>query len=431
MKRLFLILILLSTTISFSAEIDACTFDEYVLGMFNEIAVSRDTTRHLELLDFVAEYGHKADPEICAIESRREKLVRIAYTLYDEKKGEHEYNDVYTKYAFIANREINGRTITEEDNAMYNMLLDYMIAKYDSWFAYEKKEMLENAPLSTTVFAELILNKLISKNQIAGFASKIGKPPSDAALDLMQSWAGLWFQNESPIGRHTKFDNDYTWILQARNNFLDKYPESRYKEAIETIMDDDVCNKLRDYDKEDGVFSFGITLSLGKALMTSAFDNVDETFSIGFPQGRLQINHLVFQIQLDAIFNGSKLKQVAFNGLSGYAFEFGNYGIDVMGGLGYAQFMLNGDSTDNLAYLGSIQFVKRLPVGDLLHISPKFQWLAKVIHFDDPIDDRKKWGMVNQFLIGFTFEARQPLSRLNVKDYGKKHESVRRTNLGD
>jgi hypothetical protein len=39
--------------------------------------------------------------------------------------------------------------------------------------------------------------------------------------------------------------------------------------------------------------------------------------------------------------------------------------------------------------------------------------------------------MVNQFLIGFTFEARQPLSRLNVKDYGKKHESVRRTNLGD
>jgi hypothetical protein len=247
----------------------------------------------------------------------------------------------------------------------------------------------------------------------------------------MQSWAGLWFQNESPIGRHTKFDNDYTWIQQARNNFLEKYPESRYKAAIDAIMDDDVCNKLRNYDKKDGVFSFGITLSLGKALMTSAFDNVDETFSIGFPQGRLQINHLVFQIQLDAIFNGSKLKQVAFNGLSGYAFEFGNYGIDVMGGLGYAQFMLNGDSTDNLAYLGSIQFVKRLPVGDLLHISPKFQWLAKVIHFDDPIDDRKKWGMVNQFLIGFTFEARQPLSRLNVKDYGKKHESVRRTNLGD
>lgn len=431
MKRLFLILILLSTTISFSAEIDACTFDEYVLGMFNEIAVSRDTTRHLELLDFVAEYGHKADPEICAIESRREKLVRIAYTLYDEKKGEHEYNDVYTKYAFIANREINGRTITEEDNAMYNMLLDYMIAKYDSWFAYEKKEMLENAPLSTTVFAELILNKLISKNQIAGFASKIGKPPSDAALDLMQSWAGLWFQNESPIGRHTKFDNDYTWILQARNNFLNKYPESRYKAAIETIMDDDVCNKLRDYDKNDGVFGFGVTLAFGKGLMTSAFDNVDETFSIGFPQGRLQIYHWVFQIQLDAIFNGSRNTQIAFDGLFGYAFEFGNYGIDVMGGLGYAQFLFESDSSDNLAYLGSIQFTKRLPAGDLLYISPKFQWLAKVIHFDDPIDDRKKWGMVNQFLIGFTFEARQPLSRLNVKDYGKKHRSVRRSNLGD
>lgn len=430
MKRLFLILFLLCATHSLSAEIDACTFDEYVLGMFNEITVSRDTTRHLELLDFIAEYGHKANPEICTIESRREKLMRIAYTLYDERKGKGEYSNVYTKYAFIAHREINGRTITEEDNAMYNMLLDYMIAKYDSWFAYEKKEMLSNAPLSSTVLAELVLNKLVSKDQIAGFAHKIGKPPSDAALDLMQSWAGLWFQTESPIGRHTKFDNDYNWILQARNNFLDKYPESRYKEAIETIMDDDVCNKLRNYDKEDGVFSFGVTLSLGKALMTSAFDNVDESFSIGFPQGRLQINHLVFQIQLDAIFS-PKLSQVGFNGLSGYAFEFGNYGIDVMGGLGYAQFVFESDSSDNLAYLGSIQFVKRLPAGDFLHISPRFQWLAKVIHFDDPIDGRKKWGMVNQFLMGFTFEGRQPLSRLNVKDYGKKHRSVRRTNLGD
>ena len=65
------------------------------------------------------------------------------------------------------------------------MLLDYMIAKYDSWFAYEKKEMLSNAPLSPTVLGELILNKLISIDQIAGFARKIGKPPSDAALDLI------------------------------------------------------------------------------------------------------------------------------------------------------------------------------------------------------------------------------------------------------
>jgi hypothetical protein len=110
--------------------------------------------------------------------------------------------------------------------------------------------MLSNAPLSPTVLGELILNKLISIDQIAGFARKIGKPPSDAALDLMQSWAGLWFQNESPIGRHTKFDNDYTWIQQARNNFLEKYPESRYKAAIDAIMDDDVCNKLRNYDKK-------------------------------------------------------------------------------------------------------------------------------------------------------------------------------------
>ena len=81
----FLLILSTSSLICNAEEIDACEFDQYVLGMFNEIAVSDNSSRHLELLDFIAEHGHKTNAEICADKGQREKLIRIAYTLYDEK----------------------------------------------------------------------------------------------------------------------------------------------------------------------------------------------------------------------------------------------------------------------------------------------------------------------------------------------------------
>ena len=149
MHRLSFIFLLILSTCSLicnAEEIDACEFDQYVLGMFNEIAVSDNSSRHLELLDFIAEHGHKTNAEICADKGQREKLIRIAYTLYDEKKGDNEFKNVYPKYAFFAGQEEEGRIATNEDNAMYNLLLDYMIAKYDNQYAFQKKEMLKKNP---------------------------------------------------------------------------------------------------------------------------------------------------------------------------------------------------------------------------------------------------------------------------------------------
>ena len=133
-RLIFIFLLILSTCglICHAEEIDACVFDQYVMGMLNEIAVSDNSTRHLELLDFIAEHGHKAKAEICSDKKQREKLIRIAYTLYDEKKVNNEtyngylkFNNVYPKYAFFAGKEEEeGRIATNEDNAMYNLLLD-------------------------------------------------------------------------------------------------------------------------------------------------------------------------------------------------------------------------------------------------------------------------------------------------------------------
>ena len=133
-RLIFIFLLILSTCglICNAEEIDACVFDQYVMGMLNEIAVSDNSTRHLELLDFIAEHGQKASAEICTDKEQREKMNRIAYTLYDEKKGDNEFNNVYPKYAFFTGKEEDDRIATNEDNAMYNLLLDYIIAKYDN-----------------------------------------------------------------------------------------------------------------------------------------------------------------------------------------------------------------------------------------------------------------------------------------------------------
>lgn len=417
----------------YAAEIDVCQFDEYVLGMMNEITVSNQSTRHLELLDFVAEYGSKTTSDICKDNTRKEKLTRIAYTLYTESEGNEEFHKVYTRYAFFQGNEERGRIATGEDNAMYNMLLDYMIAKYDSRFAFEKKEMLRDGDKTPYALLEAIAKKYFTPSQLASIAKSIGKAVPELGADLLSSWAGLWLDNESPVGRDERFDLDYAWILRVRDNFLQKYPESRYREAINAIMDDDVAAKLKESDKNDGIAAFGIVLSAGKTFKSSSLENVEETFTLDFPQGRIQIYHIVFQFQLDALFKNIKKfenSSVGFNGLLGYTFEFGDYGIDVLGGLGYMPIYTENDSTDNLAFLGSIQLIKRLPIGDILNLSPKFQWVIKGSHFDDPIAERKRWGIMNQLLFGITFEARQPISRLSTKDYGKKHQAIRRTGIG-
>ena len=430
MNRLsFIFLLILSTCglICHAEEIDACVFDQYVLGMLNENAVSDNSTRHLELLDFIAEHGHKAKAEICADKEQREKLIRIAYTLYDEKKGDTEFNNVYPKYAFFAGQEEDGKIATNEDNAMYNLLLDYMIAKYDNQYAFQKKEMLKKYPDGSKILASSIAQKLFTTERLMNIATSLAKSASELAIDLSTSWAELWFQDESPLGRHEKFDYDYSWILNIRDKFLQKYPNSRYKTAIMAIMDDNISNQFTQYDRDDSYFSFGFGFSLGKSLKSSSLKKVDETFTAGFPEARLQIHNFVIQFQNDLFI--AKKTSSSFDLFLGYSFDFGKFRADVMGGFGLTSFCFENDTTNNMSYFGSAQIVKKLPVGDILYLSPKFQWVVKGVRFDDPFSNRKRWGVINHFLFGLIFEAQMPLSKLNTKDSGKNHDLIRRTSI--
>lgn len=430
MNRLsFIFLLILSTCglICYAEEIDACVFDQYVLGMLNENAVSDSSRRHLELLDFIAEHGHKASAEICTDKEQREKMNRIAYTLYDEKKGDNEFNNVYPKYAFFAGKEEDGRIATNEDNAMYNLLLDYMIAKYDNQYAFQKKEMLKKYPDGSKILASSIAQKLFTTERLMSIATSLAKSTSELAMDLATSWAELWFQNESPLGRHEKFDYDYSWILDIRDRFLQKYPNSRYKTAIMAIMDDNISKQFIQYDRDNGYFSFGFGFSLGKSLKSSSLKKVDETLTAGFPEGRLQFYNFVIQFQNDLFI--AKNMSPSFDFFLGYSFDFGKFRADVMGGIGLTSFCFEKDTSNNMSFFGSAQIMKKLPLGDILYLSPKFQWIVKGVHFDDPFSNRKRWGVINHFLFGIIFEAHVPLSKLNTKDSGKKHDMIRRTSI--
>ena len=427
-RLIFILLLILSACSLCNAEkIDACVFDQYVLGMLNENAVSDSSRRHLELLDFIAEQGHKASAEICTDKEQREKMIRIAYTLYDEKKGDNEFNNVYPKYAFFAGKEEEGRIATNEDNAMYNLLLDYMIAKYDNMYAFQKKEMLKKHSDESKSLAYSIAQKLFTADRLMNIATRLAKSTSELATDLFASWTELWFQDESPLGRHEKFDYDYSWILNIRDKFLQKYPNTRYKTAIMAIMDDNISNQFTQYDRDDSYFSFGFGFSLGKSLKSSSLKKVDETLTAGFPEGRLQIRNFVIQFQ-DDLFIGKKTSP-SFDLFLGYSFDFDKFRTDIMGGIGLTSFCFDNDSTTNLSYFGSAQIIKKLPLGDILYLSPKFQWVVKGVRFDDPYSNRKRWGVINHFLFGLIFEAQMPLSKLNTKDSGKKHDLIRRTSI--
>ena len=81
---------------------------------------------------------------------------------------------------------------------------------------------------------------------------------------------------------------------------------------------------------------------------------------------------------------------------------------------GFEEIDADEDTTMSLAFMGGVQAMRRLPLGDMAYIVPRLQWLVKTFKFDDPIKNRKRRAFMNQFSIGISFEGRQPLSRLNV-----------------
>ena len=394
-----------------SPKLDVCEFDFFLLEHF----VHPELSKIPEVLDYLVENAPQVENELCKDKSKRKGLTYKAGKLYKtHRDGDAAIPKVYTKYFGFEGNEVNGRKLTVEDNAAYNLVLDYLVAKYDMWYALGKKTALQtDSKLTTGGFLEYMLKYRVTPSSVVGAASEAALTPSGIAADAAASWASLWIQKESPYERDSYYNFDYSWLLVARDNFLARYPDSRYRDALNALIDEKIVAELYESDKKSGVLALGVGLSVGKSVKSSALEAVDEYFTFSFPNGRLQVYSFVFQIQAD-ILVANGISAAGLDAMVGPTFEFDEYAFDVLAGLGFDEFYVGEDSIMCLAFMGGVQAMRRLPLGDMAYIVPKLQWLLKTVKFDDPIKNRKRRAFMNQFSIGISFEGRQPLSRLNI-----------------
>ena len=407
---LFLGIVLWSAPV-LAQEVNVCSFDSTLMVHF----VRGNLTEVPATLDYIKENAPKIRNEICKNELVQSKLTRLAGSLYWTERPRYTSVPVaYTRYMDFSDQELNGRILTAEDNAVYNLVMDYMISKYDMLYALAKKTSLQkNSKLKTGAFVEYMIMYRLKPDDLKSAAKELVKTPTGVAVDAATSWATLWIQKENPYEHDSYYDFDYSWLLIARDNFFERYPNTPYRTALQALINQDIVTELYEADKNSGILGLSIGVSVGKSLMTSGLETVDEYFTLSVPNVRIQVFRFVFQLQVDLMI-ASGISAAGLDAMIGPTFEFDEYGFDILAGLGFDEFLVGQDTIMNLAFMGGIQAMRRFPLGSMANITPKLQWILKTVNFDDPVKNRKRRAFINQLGIGITFEARQPLSRLNA-----------------
>ena len=407
---LFLGIVLWSAPV-LAQEVNVCSFDSTLMVHF----VRGNLTEVPATLDYIKENSPKIRNEICKNELVQSKLTRLAGSLYWTERPRYSSVPVaYTRYMDFSDQEINGRILTAEDNAVYNLVMDYMISKYDMLYALAKKTSLQkNSKLKTGAFVEYMIMYRLKPDDLGSAAKELVKTPTGIAVDAATSWATLWIQKENPYEHDSYYDFDYSWLLIARDNFFKRYPNTPYRTALQALINQDIVTELYEADKNSGILGLSIGVSVGKSLMTSGLETIDEYFTLSVPNARIQVFRFVFQLQVDLMI-ASGISAAGLDAMVGPTFEFDEYGFDILAGLGFDELLVGQDTIMNLAFMGGIQAMRRFPLGSMANITPKLQWILKTVNFDDPVKNRKRRAFINQLGIGITFEARQPLSRLNA-----------------
>ncbi len=407
---LFLGIVLWSAPV-LAQEVNVCSFDSTLMVHF----VRRNLTEVPATLDYIKENAPKIRNEICKNELVQSKLTRLAGSLYWTERPRYTSVPVaYTRYMDFSDQEINGRILTAEDNTVYNLVMDYMISKYDMLYALAKKTSLQtNSKLKTGAFVEYMIMYRLKPDDLKSAAKELVKTPTGVAVDAATSWATLWIQKENPYEHDSYYDFDYSWLLITRDNFFERYPNTPYRTALQALINQDIVTELYEADKNSGILGLSIGVSVGKSLMSSGLETVDEYFTLSVPNARIQVFRFVFQLQVDLMI-ASGISAAGLDAMIGPTFEFDEYGFDILAGLGFDEFLVGQDTIMNLAFMGGIQAMRRFPLGSMANITPKLQWILKTVNFDDPVKNRKRRAFINQLGIGITFEARQPLSRLNA-----------------
>ncbi len=420
-RTLTVLLFMFCTGFAETTENDVCDFDDSLVILL--IRSVQSHTSHSEVLDYILQDSLSVNHEICKDEYKVQAISAKVTSLYNTSKtakNVEAYDIAYTKYEHFSGNEEDGKTFYDEDNAVFNIVLDYIVAKYDKHFANVKRNMLSEA--------------LSGKKSVYGFNSKL-----DALLDELQisrismiegvsseelqsqwesSWAGLWMITDLPsLKIYNK--NNYEWLQTPLRNFIRKYPESQYVPALQALFNDSLMQDLANneekheiqlYEEDTRHIAFGLGFLIGKSLFGSGLESEKESFSAAIPQGRLQILRFVAQVQCDMYFHDG-LNAVGLNGHLGYNLEFGNYGLDVLAGIGIEQFLEDKDSTVYKAYTFGLQGYKRIFFTGGAAIAPRVQWTLKTFKYKSPETGRRRRVFINQFYVGATFDVVVPFSQ--------------------
>lgn len=428
-------------TFAGAAELDICAFDEQLVDALTEC--SQTHSGYTAILDFIRQDSLPSNNEICPDEEKSQDISKKVTALFRTSNTGHStieykstftihnrdtvmsvqdaipYDIAYTKYEHFSGIEENERKLSDEDNAVYNIVLDYIIAKYDKRFANVKHSMI-SAAMSGDMGKYGYTSKidaLIEDLEISKLSMIEGKSTDGVKKEREDSWAGLWItKNSSKEVKASK----YSWLQRPIQNFAQKYPASPYTAAISSMSDEKLIQDLvqaeeegeiRTYKKDDRRVGFGLGVMVGKTLLGSNMEPMKEKVSVSVPNFRLQIIHVVAQLQGD-MYLGGGTSAMGLEGLFGYNLEYKTFGADLLVGIGFDQFFMGEDTTSSRALLAGIQGYKHFYFGVIGAFTPKLQWTLKTLEFDSPITKRKRRVYINQFYFGIALDFLVPLSEI-------------------
>ena len=422
-RTLFVILFMSCLGFAETTENDICDFDDSLTVLLTRSVQSH--TSHREVLDYILQNSLSVNHAMCKDEYKVQAISAKVKGLFNTSKTAKNVkvdDIVYTKYEHFSGKEEDGKTLSDEDNAAFNIVLDYIIAKYDKHFANVKRNMLTVAlSRKNSVYGfDSKLDALLDELQISRISMIEGISKSALRWQCERSWAGLWIQDDVPSLKKYN-ENNYEWLQTTSRNFIKQYPESPYTPVLQALINDTLMQSLVNneekldiqlYEEDNRHLAFGLGFLIGKPLLGAGLEAEKTTFSVGIAQGRLQIMRFVAQVQCDMYFN-SKASAVGLNGLFGYNLEFGDYGLDLLTGIGIQQFLEDKDSTVYKAYSFGLQGYKRIFFTGLGAITPQVQWTLKTFKYKSPETSRRRRVYINQFYIGAILDFVIPFSEIH------------------
>ena len=231
-RSLTVLLFLFCTGFAETIENDVCDFDDSLAILL--IRSVQSHTSHSEVLDYILQDSLSVNHEVCKDEYKVQAISAKVASLFNTSKTAKNvkvYDIAYTKYEHFSGNEEDGKTFSDEDNAAFNIVLDYIVAKYDKHFANVKRNMLSEALSGKkSIYGfKSKLDALLDELQVSKISMVEGVPSAELQSQWERSWAGLWITDVPPLKKYN--ENNYEWLQTPSRNFITQYPEKRHVNA--------------------------------------------------------------------------------------------------------------------------------------------------------------------------------------------------------